>query len=119
MIAAPRLVLRGWREEDRAPFAAMGRSPAVMRHLGPAMTEADADAAIARQQALLAAHGFCFWAIERRSDGAFLGFCGLKPGTVGPLLGEIEIGWRLREEVWGQAMRARPPRRASPGDGRT
>ena len=24
-------------------------------------------------------HGYCFWAVERRADGAFLGFCGLKP----------------------------------------
>jgi RimJ/RimL family protein N-acetyltransferase len=37
-------------------------------------------------------------------DRAFLGFCGLKiandPGS--PVEGELEIGWRLREDAWGQ-----------------
>ena len=28
--------------------------------------------------------------------------CGLKIGTVGPIDGEIEIGWRLGETVWGR-----------------
>jgi RimJ/RimL family protein N-acetyltransferase len=31
-----------------------------------------------------------------------LGLCGLKLGTVGPIDGEIEIGWRIAEEAWGQ-----------------
>jgi RimJ/RimL family protein N-acetyltransferase len=102
VIETERLILRGWRDEDRAPFAEMGRSAAVMAHLGPAMTAAQSDAAVARMQACQRDHGYCFWALERRDDGRFLGFCGIKPGTVGPLVGEIEIGWRLREEAWGR-----------------
>jgi RimJ/RimL family protein N-acetyltransferase len=44
-----------------------------------------------------------FWAIERREDGAFLGFCGVKPGAEDtPIEGEIEIGWRLAHEHWGK-----------------
>jgi hypothetical protein len=39
-----------------------------------------------------------------QADGALLGFCGLKiaddPGS--PVEGEYEIGWRLREDAWGQ-----------------
>ncbi len=102
MIETERLILRAWRAEDHAPFAAMGRSPAVMEHLGDLLNDSQVTAAIARQTRLQAEHGCCFWAIERRADGAFLGFCGLKPGSVGPLIGEIEIGWRLREDAWGQ-----------------
>jgi len=102
VIGTERLILRGWREEDRAPFAEMGRSPAVMRHLGPLQSAEQTDAAIVRMQAYQREHGYCFWAIERRADGRFLGFCGLKPGVVGPLVGEIEIGWRLREDAWRQ-----------------
>jgi len=102
MIEMPRLILRLWEDRDHAPFAAMGRSPAVMEHLGDLQTDEQVTAAIARQRMFQASHGHCFWAIERREDGAFLGFCGLKPGTVGPIEGEVEIGWRLREDAWGQ-----------------
>lgn len=103
MIETDRLVLRGWRDEDAAPFHAMCRDPAVMEHLGPPMERADIDAAIARQQALLAEHGHCFWAVERREDRAFLGFCGIKPGAAAtPIEGRIEIGWRLAAAYWGQ-----------------
>lgn len=102
MIETARLVLRPWQDSDLAPFAAMGRSAAVMRHLGGAMDDRQVEEAVARQQRLQSALGYCFWAIERRTDAAFLGFCGLKPGTVGPIDGAVEIGWRLREDAWGQ-----------------
>jgi RimJ/RimL family protein N-acetyltransferase len=58
---------------------------------------------IGRQEAIRAALGHCFWAIERRSDRAFLGFCGVKPGPEGtPIDGELEIGWRLARNHWSQ-----------------
>ena len=50
-------------------------------------------------------YGFTFWLVERKADGQILGFCGLKranaPGAA-EILGEVEIGWRLREDAWGQ-----------------
>lgn len=102
MIETERLTLRAWRDEDHAPFAEMGRSPAVMAQLGPLMTREQSDAGIERMRVYQRQHGYCFWAVERRDDAHFLGFCGLKPGVVGPLIGEIEIGWRLREDAWGR-----------------
>jgi RimJ/RimL family protein N-acetyltransferase len=104
MIETGRLILRGWRAGDRDPFLAMGRSPAVMEHLGGLQSPEQVDEAIGRVRACQAANGHCLWAVERRMDGAFLGFCGLKIGNVGPIDGEIEIGWRLREDAWGQGF---------------
>lgn len=101
MIETPRLILRGWREADVAPFHAMGQDEEVMRYLGPLMTLDQARAAYQRCVARQAESGCCFWAIERKNDGAFLGFCGLQKGY-DFLEGEIEIGWRLRREAWGQ-----------------
>ncbi|MBB5699230.1 GNAT family N-acetyltransferase [Sphingomonas yantingensis] len=103
MIETVRLILREWRESDVEPFAAMGCDAEVMAFIGPPLDEAGVRAAIERQRGFQAAHGYCFWAIERRVDGAFLGFCGLKPGATGtPIEGEVEIGWRLARHAWGQ-----------------
>ena len=104
MIETERLLLREWRDEDRDAFLAMCTSPTVMEHLGGRSSPEQIDAGIARIRACQAANGFCFWAVERKADGAFLGFCGLKRATDGgtPVEGQIEIGWRLREDVWGQ-----------------
>lgn len=102
MIETARLLVRSWRDADRAPFAAMSADPEVMRYLGPLQDRGAADAGIDRAVAHQASHGFCFWAVERRDDGAFLGFCGLKRVDVAaPIAGDVEIGWRLRRDAWG------------------
>lgn len=103
MIETPRLLLRRWRDADAAPFYAMGRDAEVMRFLGPPASRADCEAAIERQNALADELGTCFWALERRADGVFLGFCGIKPGPADtPVAEEPEIGWRLARAAWGQ-----------------
>ncbi len=103
MIETERLVLRGWRDEDAAPFLAMGQDSEVMAYLGPRQTAEDVAAAIARQRDLLESIGHCFWAMEERASGAFIGFCGLKPGAAGtPVEGRTEIGWRLARAHWGK-----------------
>jgi RimJ/RimL family protein N-acetyltransferase len=105
VIETDRLILRPWRETDVAPFAAMGRDPDVMAFIGPLLDEAGTRAAIERQQRFQAQFGYCFWAIERCEDGAFLGFCGLKPGAKGtPIEEAVEIGWRLARHAWGQGI---------------
>jgi RimJ/RimL family protein N-acetyltransferase len=103
MIETERLILRGWRAADVQPFHAMCNDPEVMRYLGPLISRADAEAAGVRQNGFLASHGYCFWALERKEDGVFLGFCGLKPGPEGtPIHNEVEIGWRLARAHWGK-----------------
>jgi len=98
---AGRLILRSWRDGDIEPFAAMGRDPEVMRFLGRLATHAEAEAAIGRMVERRHSCGHCFWAVERKADGMFLGFCGLLPAKP-PIAGEIEIGWRLARHAWGQ-----------------
>ncbi len=107
MIETDRLILRGWREADIEPFAAMGADPRVMAHFPALLTRGESIALVRRQQAVLAAVGHCFWAIERKSDRAFLGFCGVQPGPEGtPIEGLAEIGWRLARNHWGQGYAA-------------
>lgn len=103
MIETARLLVRPWQDSDRAPFAAMCADPEVMAHLGPLWTEAQTNEAVDRQMALQAEQGHCFWALEERATGDFLGFCGLKimPDGCG-LDGDIEAGWRLKRTAWGK-----------------
>lgn len=103
MIETPRLLLRPWCAADLEPFHAMGQDPEVMRHLGPPQGRNEARAAIERMAVLQQEQGFCFWAAELRSDGRFVGFCGLKPGKP-PIEGELEIGWRLARDCWSRGL---------------
>lgn len=105
MLETERLVLRDWREEDAEPFIRHTNTPAVMRWLGGVQTEEVARQAIlGRVMRWQRERGFTFWVVERKADGALLGFCGLKlADTEGsPIEGEYEVGWRLREDAWGR-----------------
>lgn len=106
MIETDRLIIRPWRDADRAPFAAMGQDPDVMRHLGPLMNRAESDAVVDRLIAIQAVLGHTFWALQRRDGGEFTGFCGLKmmPMGIAGLSGTPEIGWRLPRAAWGQGF---------------
>lgn len=98
-----RLILRDWRDDDWAAFWQATNTPAVMRWLGGVADDAKRAAAQERLLSYHRDHGHTFWAAERKADGALLGFCGLKRSnqTGGPQ-GMMEVGWRLREEAWGQ-----------------
>lgn len=102
MIETERLILRNWQDSDRAPFIAMNQDPAVRAHLGPIQTAAETNAAIDRSKAIADAHGHTFWALELREGAEFIGFCGLKiaPENIPGIEGAIEIGWRLRRDMW-------------------
>lgn len=99
-----RLVLRDWRDTDWPSFFATTNTPKVMRWLGGVLDAEGMAATRARVESCAAQHGHCFWVVERKEDGALLGFCGLKradaPGST--VTGMPEIGWRLREDAWGK-----------------
>ena len=98
-----RLVLRQWREEDLEPFAAMSRDEEVMRWLGGVLTRERARAYMDRAHDAFARLGMGRYAIERRSDGVFLGACGLMPSFEGlPVPPFIDMGWRLSRQAWGR-----------------
>lgn len=101
-----RLRLRAWTAEDRAEFVRHLNTPAVMRWLGGIQAPAEYGAAFDRIDGYQRDFGHTLWIVERKSDGALLGFCGLKrvnsPGAPNP--GDFEIGWRLREDAWGQGF---------------
>ena len=101
-LETPRLVMRSWREADLEPFHAVCSDPEVMATLGPVMDRDQVAALIGRVAAIEAQHGHTFWALVRREDEQLLGWCGVIRGTVGPIVGKAEFGWRLARQAWGQ-----------------
>ena len=99
-----RLILRDWRgDADWDEFFRATNTPAVMQWLGDVLDDAGRAKQRARVEACRAKNGFCFWVVERKADGAILGFCGLKRcNQAGGPQGMMEVGWRLREDAWGQ-----------------
>ncbi len=105
-----RLILRGWRgDPDWKQFFLHTNTPAVMRWLGGVLDESGMAVQRKRVEACAQKNGHCFWLVERKSDGnplsgEVLGFCGLKladaPGST--VTGQMEVGWRLREDAWGK-----------------
>lgn len=101
--ATQRLTLRDWREVDWPQLWEGTNTPDVMRWLGGVCDEPKRLAAQDRLESYRADHGHTFWAVERKSDGAILGFCGLKRSNqAGGPMGMMEVGWRLRQDAWGQ-----------------
>lgn len=104
MIETQRLWLRNWRAGDAESFHVHTNTPAVMRWLGGVKSREDLRDVSDRLTRWQEERGFTFWAVERKEDEAFLGFCGLKiaDGEGSSVAGDVEIGWRLREDAWGR-----------------
>ncbi|SER34702.1 GNAT family N-acetyltransferase [Microlunatus flavus] len=108
-----RLRLRRWRKADRPAFAAMNADPAVMEHLPEVLDRSRSDALLDHLDAVWDERGAGLWAVERRTDGVFLGWAGLNPMPEGtPPAGEWEVGWRFVREAWGHGYATEAAREA-------
>jgi len=108
-----RLVLRGWRDDDRDAFAAMNADPEVMRYFHHSMTREQSDAMLDRIQEALESQGWGLWALERRDTGEMVGFTGLAvPAHNLPFNPCVEVGWRLARSAWGRGFATEAAREA-------
>lgn len=100
-LTTDRLLIRQWRPEDKVPFAALNADPEVMEHFPATLSRAENDALVERFSGLIAKYGWGLWAVERKVDGAFIGFVGLHRPENLPFSPCTEIGWRLARAFWG------------------
>ena len=102
IISTDRLLLRPWKPEDRAPFAAMNADAAVMEHFNAPLTREESDHFADFIEDRLTDHGYGLWATERLDNGEFIGFVGLAPVPFeAHFTPAVEVGWRLARPQWG------------------
>ena len=84
MIHTERLILRPWRETDRAPLAEITSDAETMRFFNMTRDRAQSDAWLDRVRAHFDAYGFGIWAVEAPGVAPLIGFVGLSrvPDTI-------------------------------------
>jgi RimJ/RimL family protein N-acetyltransferase len=94
-----RLRLREFRQSDFEAYAAFMADPEVTRFLAPQpMKRDEAWRSLASSIGHWTLRGYGRWAVERKSDGAFMGPVGMINPEGWPAL---EIGWTLGKPYWG------------------
>ncbi len=112
-IDTPRLRLRRWTRSDLPVFSAMNADAQVNRHLLGPLDAATSRAMLQRIEAHHSVHGFGLWAMERRDDGALLGFAGLQIVPFdAAFTPAIEVGWRMLPSAWGHGYATEAARAA-------
>lgn len=102
-IETPRLLLRDWKEEDILPFAQMNSNPHVMKYFLKTLTEKESLEFYNRIQDEFSRCGYGLYAVEKKEDGAFMGYTGFHAFAFDvDFAPGVEIGWRLRYEDWNK-----------------
>ncbi len=75
-----------------------------MRYFPVRRSAEQADALMDSLKAQIDAIGYGFTALELSETEDCIGFCGLSPTDLEPIVpeGSVEIGWRLTPETWGK-----------------
>ncbi|HUK51877.1 MAG TPA: GNAT family N-acetyltransferase [Candidatus Binatia bacterium] len=113
-LSTARLDLAEWEPGDARGLRPIATDPEVMRHIsgGVPWSDEQIQEFVQRQMRHAAERGFCLWKLllrEHAMAGEVAGLCGLQPL---PGTDEIEIGWWLARELWGQGLATEAARAA-------
>jgi RimJ/RimL family protein N-acetyltransferase len=96
-LRTPRLLLRQWRDEDAAHFAAMSADPCLTEFLLPPSPDW-----VERARHHWDEYGFGQFALELPGECPFIGSIGLDHlRWAVPFAPAVEIAWRLARPYWG------------------
>jgi RimJ/RimL family protein N-acetyltransferase len=107
-LCTERLLLRPWRDEDQAAFAAMSSDPAVVEFLLPPRPDW-----VDRQRAHWREHGFGQWVVELPDEASFIGVVGLTTISYeAHFTPVVEFAWRLLRAYRGRGFATEAARAA-------
>lgn len=107
-LRTPRLLLREWRDEDAAAFAAMSADGAMGEYLMPPGGDW-----VARARQHWHEHGFGQFVVELPGEYPFIGVIGLdRVRWAVPFAPAVEAAWRLARPYWGQGYATEAARAA-------
>ncbi len=101
IIESERFFMRPVTFDDLEALVALNSDPEVMRYINQGQGW-PREKTVERLQHYLThwrQHGFGVWVLERKTDSAFLGYCGLMYLEDTP---EVEVGFRVPRECWGK-----------------
>ncbi len=101
VIQTQRLSLREFELEDTDALAAILSDPETMRYYPMSFDRAAVVDWILRNRTRYANDGYGLWAMILKATGDLIGDCGLVRQSVDGL-NEIEIGYHVRRDLWGQ-----------------
>ena len=98
-----RLLIRNWEKGDWEHFKPIASDPLMLRYIGDGRTWSKERTRnfVDRQIENYKKQKFCRWKLVHKESNSLMGFCGL--GYFGNT-GEIEIGWWVAREFWGQGL---------------
>lgn len=98
-----RLLLRSWYEADIGPLCEMNADPKVMEFFPKTLDKSEVLALYNMIISEQAERGFSLYAVEKKSDGKFIGLTGFHMANFNSdFTPAIEIAWRLKSEEWGR-----------------
>ncbi len=100
ILQTPRLILRQFTLDDAGLLLALNSNPEVLKYLHEPLLETEEQALYVLQNIILPQYknNLGRWAIHLKSTNEFIGWCGLKYLAE---LNEIDLGYRLMQQFWG------------------
>jgi ribosomal-protein-alanine N-acetyltransferase len=103
ILDTPRLILREFSADDVDALGSVLSDPETMRFYPAALDRTGVEEWIARNLRRYAKDGHGLWAIVLKANGELIGDCGLTVQEVDSA-DEIEIGYHVRRDYWGQGL---------------
>lgn len=105
LFSSERLGFRNWIEDDVQEMISINSDAEVMAYFPSIQDEHQTIAFVKRMQDQFHEKGYCYYAVDRLDNSAFIGFIGLLWQTYqSDFTPCVDIGWRLKKPEWNQGF---------------